>query len=222
MKEPCGVINKPFQDKNSPYYNIDKRTIYETIPEGPHKVLDIGCATGKLGLKLKTQGKASELFGIELFAPAADEARKHYEKVYTGDVETLDLDFRSYFDYVLCGDVLEHLRDPWAIVARIRGWLKVGGHLVTSIPNIRYWSILRDLVAFGRWSYEDAGILDRTHLRFFTKKTVAEMIRGAGFNLCSSRMIIPGWKKQLARRMTLGLFDEFLGAQILTVARRDS
>jgi 2-polyprenyl-3-methyl-5-hydroxy-6-metoxy-1,4-benzoquinol methylase len=211
-----------FRDKDSSYYNFDKKAIYEVIPEGPHKVLDIGCATGKLGLALKAQGKASEVFGIELFKPAADEACKHYEKVYIGDVETMDLCFNAHFDYVLCGDVLEHLRDPWAIVARIRAWLRVGGYLVISIPNIRYWSVLKDLAAFGRWTYEEAGILDRSHLRFFTKRSVTEMILGAGFKLCTSRMIIWGWKKQLAKRITLGLFDEFLGAQILTIARREA
>ncbi len=96
-------------------------------------------------------------------------------------METLDLPFEEgYFDCILLADVLEHLRNPAAALKKLRGYLSDSGTVVASIPNVRFLSVIREL-AEGRWKYRNFGILDRTHLRFFTKKEMETLFRDAGF-----------------------------------------
>jgi tetratricopeptide (TPR) repeat protein len=98
-----------------------------------------------------------------------------------GDAETLALPFPpGTFDCVICADVLEHLRDPWAFLARVRPLLAPQGLLLASIPNVQFVQVLWEL-AQGRWTYQPAGILDRTHLRFFTRREFRRALRAAGF-----------------------------------------
>lgn len=212
--------NASHKDANDRYYNMVKNWIILLIPEGPHVVMDLGCATGRLGRNLLTLNKAAEMVGVEIFEPAADEAAKYYTKVYSGDLESLNMDYNDYFDYVICGDILEHLRDPWKVLEKIRVWLKKGGRLIISIPNVRYWQVLTDLAIFGKWNYVEAGILDNTHLRFFTRRTFLQTLTQANFEIVKHEMWVSGKKKRLANRLTLGLFEEFIGSQIMVVARK--
>jgi 2-polyprenyl-3-methyl-5-hydroxy-6-metoxy-1,4-benzoquinol methylase len=214
--------NESFTSSYDGYYNIEKSWVIQNIPIGENRVFDLGCATGVLGKRLKEMNKASEVVGAEIFEFAAQEALKYYDKVYIGDVEDIDIEFHNYFDYVVCGDILEHLRDPWKMLKRIHGWLKEDGILHISIPNVRYWRLLRDLIIFGKWEYRDAGILDRTHLRFFAKKDIITALSGAHFEVLSHKMWINGKKQGGFNALTLGLFKEFLGSQIVVSARRRS
>ncbi len=212
--------NKSWTDKSSAYYNSEKIKMHSLIPDGPNIVLDLGCATGKLGRKLRELNKASVLVGAELFKPAADEAAKYYDIVYQGDIEMLNLTYNDYFDVVICGDILEHLRDPWRIVDNIYTWLKNGGILVTSIPNIRYWRILRDVILHGKWEYTDAGILDNTHLRFFTRRSFIKLLRNAKFQVLDQQMVIHGPKQNLFNKISFSLFEEFMGSQFMVLAKK--
>jgi 2-polyprenyl-3-methyl-5-hydroxy-6-metoxy-1,4-benzoquinol methylase len=209
-----------FIDKDAYYYNFEKFLIAALIPEGPNKVLDIGCATGRLGRKLRASNKAGEMVGVEIFAPAAEEAAKYYDKVYQGDIEMLDMPYDKYFDYVVCGDILEHLCDPWATVRKVHLWLKDEGILLSSIPNIRYWRILRDLIVHGKWEYTNAGILDNTHLRFFTRSTFFSLLRDAQFTVLDHDIWIGGKKQALFNRLTCGMLKEFLGSQVMVKAKK--
>ncbi len=213
--------NTVFIDPAARYYNIEKKWIVSAIPEGPHSILDLGCGTGKLGRKLLELGKADEVVGVEIYEPAAEEAAKYYSRVYREDLESLSLECQKAFDFVVCGDILEHLRNPRVILDRIGAWLRDGGILICSIPNIRYWYILWNLLFVGRWDYTEAGILDNTHLRFFTRRTFLEMLNDADFHVLTQEMWISGRKKNLANRLTLGVFKEFLGSQIIVTARRN-
>lgn len=190
------------------------------VKEGPNVVLDLGCGSGAVGKTLRETGRAAELVGVELFEAAAAQAREFYSRVYTGDIEELQLSYHRSFDYVLCGDILEHLKDPYSVVRRIRGWLKDDGYLICSVPNVRHWRIITNLMFRGAWDYEDAGILDRTHLRFFTRKTCFRMLEDASFSVVFSRMLISGRKYLLLNALTFKLFDDLLGSQIVTVARK--
>ena len=212
--------NKAFKNKGDWYYNLYKNGIASLIPEGPHNILDLGCGTGILGYKLKELNKAREVVGVEVFREAADEAEKHYEKVYHGDIEQLNLDYEEYFDFVICSDILEHLRDPWEILRRIHVWLKSEGHALFSIPNIRYWRVLGDLIFHGRWEYLEAGILDNTHLRFFTRKSFFRALREAGFDIEYSRMEINGIKHNLFNTVTFHVLEEFMGKQVIVSAKK--
>lgn len=212
--------NKAFTSQTDSYYNMEKTRMVPFFPDGPNIILDIGCANGRLGKKLRDLNKASELIGIEIFPPAADEAAKYYDKVYRSDIESLILPYKEYFDFVICGDILEHLRDPWTLLDRIRGWLKPNGILISSIPNIRYWRIIKDLMVYGKWDYVEAGILDNTHLRFFTRSTFQKMQKKANFDIIHSQMIIHGKKQNFFNMITFSILDEFLGSQILTVSKK--
>ncbi|MDF0673221.1 MAG: class I SAM-dependent methyltransferase [Nitrospira sp.] len=211
--------NKIIQDSNSSYYNMVKIEFLPLITEKPNSILDVGCGTGQFGRKLREMNKASELVGIELYAPAAVQAEKYYDKMYHDDVESLDLPYSEYFDYVICGDILEHLSDPWNTVSRIAKMLKKDGALICSIPNIRYWKIIADLTLYGRWDYTDSGILDSTHLRFFTKSTFFEMLHKANYKVEWEAMVVHG-RKKVVDLITFGMFSEFLTTQIMVMAKK--
>jgi O-antigen biosynthesis protein len=148
---------------------------------GRGRVLDVGCSSGYLAGPLAARGNA--IVGIELDPEAARAAEAFCERVLVGDVETMALPLETAsFDVVLCGDVVEHLRDPVATLARLRPYLKPGGRLVLSTPNVANWAIRLSLLA-GRWRYTDRGILDRSHTHLFTRATLAEAVVRAGYRV---------------------------------------
>jgi O-antigen biosynthesis protein len=212
------MLNEAHQSNHDVYYNRSRPSIVALVKPGPNAILDLGCGAGAVGARLLQEGKAAEMVGVELFESAAKEAAKQYRQVHTGDIESMSLPYGKQFDYVLCGDILEHLKDPYTLVKRINDWLKDEGRLICSLPNIRHWGILRDLAMKGSWEYKDAGIMDRTHLRFFTRRTCFQMLNDAGFEVEQWRMFIGGRKNNLFNRITFGAFQEFLGSQIITVS----
>jgi 2-polyprenyl-3-methyl-5-hydroxy-6-metoxy-1,4-benzoquinol methylase len=144
-----------------------------------NRVLDVGCSSGYLARPLSERGDT--IVGIELDPEAAREAERFCERVLVGDVEMMELPLEpASFDVVLCGDVVEHLRDPVAALARLRPFLKPDGRLVLSTPNVANWAIRLSLLA-GRWRYTDRGILDRSHTHLFTRATLREAIERAGY-----------------------------------------
>lgn len=214
------MLNKAHTSDRDVYYNHERPSIVNLIKPGPNVILDLGCGSGAVGKRLLRDGKAVKVVGAELFASAAEQAKEHYAAVHVGDIEEMELPYKGHFDYALCGDVLEHLKDPYTVVKRIHGWLKDDGHLICSLPNVRHWGVILKLAFRGAWEYQDAGIMDRTHLRFFTRKSCFEMLRNGGFEVERHRMLIWGRKYQLLNRLTLGTFDELFGSQILTLSRK--
>jgi 2-polyprenyl-3-methyl-5-hydroxy-6-metoxy-1,4-benzoquinol methylase len=145
------------------------------------RVLDVGCSSGYLARPLVAKG--CTVIGLERDPAAAEEARSICEDVLVGDVETMELPFAdASFDVVLCGDLVEHLRDPEAFLVRARPLLRPDGRLVLTTPNVANWSMRLGLLA-GRWRYTERGILDRTHAHLFTRKTLVETIERAGYRL---------------------------------------
>jgi 2-polyprenyl-3-methyl-5-hydroxy-6-metoxy-1,4-benzoquinol methylase len=150
-------------------------------------VLDVGCATGYLGEALIARG--CTVTGIEIDRDAADEARTRLNRVVVGDLTELDLDEAlgsDRFDVVLMGDVLEHMVDPSSLLVRAASLLAPGGSVVISIPNVSHGSVRLALLQ-GRWQYKDRGLLDRTHLRFFTRPSVEALVRDAGLRIVDMR-----------------------------------
>jgi 2-polyprenyl-3-methyl-5-hydroxy-6-metoxy-1,4-benzoquinol methylase len=186
--------------------------------------LEIGCGVGNTGQALKRCGKAVEVVGIECEPDIARQAAAKLDRVLTANVEDEDLALpREYFDCILAGDVLEHLHNPWTVVRRLASCLKTGGQFIASVPNIRHWRVLRNLVCAGRWEYTENGTLDRTHLRFFTKRSLALLFDPACFvveRIVPRFLLGPRSKSRICHRMTLGLLEEFLTFQYLVVARR--
>jgi len=168
--------------KRADYYLDPRPDVQSLIEARGKRILDVGCAAGELGAALKRAG-ACEVVGVEAAQEAAAQARGKLDRVIVGDAGSPDLplDLAS-FDYVIFADVLEHLVDPWAALASFSRYLKADGRVVASIPNARFYAIIARLI-FNRWGYRESGILDRTHLRFFTWPTIKEMFEGAGLSV---------------------------------------
>lgn len=155
----------------------------------PRRVLDLGCSSGYLAAVLVKRG--ASVVGVELDPAAADEARKVCEEVLVGDVESMSLPFADgTFDLVLCGDLIEHLRRPEHVLERVRPLLRTDGRIVLTTPNVANWANRLSLLA-GRWRYTDRGILDRTHVHLLTRKTLIELIEGAGYRVVELDYTVP-------------------------------
>ena len=142
-------------------------------------VLEVGCACGVTLLTVRNANLGAKTYGIEFDEQAAAFAR-HFAVVEALDVETLDRpEWHEKFDYIILGDVIEHLREPQRAMKNLALLLKPGGCVLVSTPNVMHFSVFRMMLA-GRWKYEEAGILDRTHLRFFTRKEILLLLRQLG------------------------------------------
>lgn len=146
------------------------------------KVLDIGCYDG--GLARRLIEKNCEVVGIEINADLANKAKKYCNNVICDDVENIiNIPYENnYFDVILFADLLEHLKDPFSTIAKFNDYLKDDGYIIVSVPNIANWTIRIKLI-FGNFEYEKDGILDETHYRFFTEKSIKQLVEDAGFNI---------------------------------------
>lgn len=153
------------------------------------RVLDVGCSSGYLARPLVARG--CTVVGIEQDAAAAEAAREVCAEVLVGDAETIEFPFQSgAFDVVLCGDLLEHLRDPERFLVRVRPFLGPDGRLVATTPNVANWANRLGLL-LGRWRYTERGILDRTHVHLFTRATLVETLTRAGYEVDQLDFTVP-------------------------------
>jgi 2-polyprenyl-3-methyl-5-hydroxy-6-metoxy-1,4-benzoquinol methylase len=172
--------------KNENYYESVRTDLLSLMPDGTKVVLDVGCGSGATARRMAEIG-VSEVVGIELKAEMASRASTHCHRVLVGDLETMDFDLPDgYFDAILMADVLEHLREPYAAVTRLLPFLKTNGSLLVSIPNVTHYNILMMLCG-GRWEQRERGIMDETHLRFFTRKTFVKQMEKMGLQLMELR-----------------------------------
>ena len=149
----------------------------------PRSVLDVGCGIGLNGAIAKARG--AKVTGIEIVPERAERARQLLDEVISADLETDDVVDKlgdRRFDLMLFGDVLEHTKEPRAVLERLAPLLEDGGHVVVSLPNVAAWTVRLSLLG-GRFDYEPSGILDDTHLRFFTRKTAMELVEAAGLEI---------------------------------------
>ena len=168
-----------------PAYTTKRNDISSLVPDTVKTVLDVGCNTGSLGKSLKSQIHR-EVTGIEYNPEAGAIARENLDRVFIGDLETLVLEeilTPDYFDCIIFGDILEHLRDPWNTLKNFTPFLKKDGVIITSLPNVRHYTTIFDLAVRGRWPYRSRGIHDRTHLRFFTFKNIQDLFKYAGLEI---------------------------------------
>jgi 2-polyprenyl-3-methyl-5-hydroxy-6-metoxy-1,4-benzoquinol methylase len=185
--------------RDASYFEFARPELLALIPASARRVLDVGCGAGRLGEALKARQPA-EVVGIEFDEQAAAGAKSRLDRVLVGDVEKLQPDFAAgSFDAVICGDILEHLRDPRILIERVRTWLKPDGCLIASIPNVRHHSVVSSLLA-GNWTYESAGLLDRDHVQFFTRREIEALFRRSGFTIRERRMVPGPGYDEWARR----------------------
>ena len=219
-----------FKEKwyTDPLYATNVRTdILQFINLGKTglKLLDVGCSCGGNLMTIRQVNPSADLYGIEYNERMAQVA-SCYGRVHVMDVEKIEFkDWHNKFDYIICGDVLEHLHNPWKTLTQLGKYLNKEGKIIISLPNINHISIIAQIMS-GVWNYEEAGILDKTHLRFFTKKTAIEMVEKAGLLPLESYALtislnneLLSWYKKLTQA---GLHtvpdDEMLAFQWLIIA----
>jgi SAM-dependent methyltransferase len=166
--------------KPSDYYHGCNPFLLRAVPAGARHILDVGCGAGRLGSALKQQDPARQVYGIEREPAVAAQAAAHLDQVFTLDLEQEDPPLPpGSLDCILYGDVLEHLVDPGEVLRRHRPLLSSGGCMLASVPNVQHYSLLVALLT-SDWQYTRAGLLDATHLRFFTYSTLFKLFLDAG------------------------------------------
>ncbi len=211
-------------DKSIDYFAHARKEIAPLLPPHCGRVLELGCGSGAtLGWLRQTQ-KVSRTVGIEIAEAAASAARKHADEVYWSDFEHDKLAMATdQFDVILCLDVLEHMVNPWAVVDRlVTQHLAPGGLMIASVPNVRHYNVVFPLLFGGRWDYADAGPLDRTHLRFFTRNSALQLLTHAQLTTpsCGATGFDDFSKKQIVNTLTFGFFREFVTYQYYLTARK--
>jgi 2-polyprenyl-3-methyl-5-hydroxy-6-metoxy-1,4-benzoquinol methylase len=202
------------------YYDHERSDLLALIPPGIERALEVGCGTGGMARGLREKG-VKELTGIEVNAEAAVRARDHFDRVLVGPVEETSATLPDgAFDLIIYGDVLEHLVDPWHILAAQARLLSPQGYVLLSVPNVRHWLVLYHLVVRGRWTYQrEGGTLDRTHLRFFTRLDLRQMVVGAGYDVMAEGHNEFGRATRWMDRLSCGTLQGFLVWQYYVLAR---
>lgn len=203
------------------YFSHERSELVAQVDEGARRVLDVGCGTGNISAAIKRNRHAMEIWGIELVPEVARQAEKNpaLDRVICGDAAQAIKDLEpGSFSHIVAGDVLEHLEDPWSVLAGLYRCLEPGGKFISSIPNIRNLSFLFQLFVLGRFKYKDSGVLDRTHLRFFTRKDIQLMFEGAGFENIQISAVRP--KKNPLKIIGRWLFRDLVLKGFLVTATR--
>ena len=171
--------------KFNPSYIGRRNNVARLVPEGAIRILDVGCSIGALGENIKRKNGA-EVTGIEIDKEMARVAKQKLDRVVVGDIETINLENNfapNYFECIIFADVLEHLKEPWDVLKNATKILGTNGVIIISIPNVRHYTTISNLVIRGYWPYEQRGTHDKNHLRFFTFRNIKEMLQDAGLTI---------------------------------------
>ena len=171
-----------YSAKEAWYFEGCRRDYVVELPADPSAaILELGCAEGATGALALELGRCGTYCGIELVPGVAETARRRLSEVVVGDVEEMELPWQpGTFSALILGEVLEHLRDPWLVLHRLRPLLRPGALVFASTPNVAHREVIA-MLARGRWTLADSGTMDRTHLRWFTPSTFAAAFSEAGY-----------------------------------------
>jgi len=214
-----------YAEKDKGYFRAARLDLLEMLPRRSGlRIFEVGAGEGATLRAAKEHGLATYTAGVELVAPERDAPNPSGVDLFLiGDFETMDIGvFGGGFDAVICADVLEHLRDPWTSVRRMSQLLKPGGVLLSSIPNFRNHRALSPILFRGDFQYAEAGLLDRSHLRFFCRANVRDLFEQAGLIVETMETNMGGYglRHRALDLLTLGLFHDFFVFQFRTRARK--
>lgn len=212
-----------YQAKRDDYFSDIRRDYLDLLPADPlARILEVGCGAGSTGAAALSEGKCGRFCGVELCERAARQAAQRLSEVVVGDVEKIPLPWAGgSFDVLILSEVLEHLVDPWSVLRKLRPLLTTGALVLASSPNVCHYSIIRMLLR-GQWELQDRGVMDRTHLRWFTFDSYREMFESAGFRVEHVGSLWPlGPRQRIINGLLLGKVRHLFAMQIGLRARCD-
>ena len=213
------------------YFEVERKDAVRFVPREARRILDVGCGAGVTTRLLKTLIPEAEVVGVEINPTVA---RSLDAPVIVGDIQEAETrrrlaGYREGFDCILALDVLEHLVDPWEVLRFLTTLLQSGGTVVVSVPNISNLKVIAPLLFTNRFRYQNSGILDQTHLRFFTRPEAESLITQAGLRITSITPSGPLRRSQVVSRaglavylmngLTFGIAERFFAHQYIIQAR---
>ncbi len=206
------------------YYANARTDVIPSVPALGGTLIDIGGGAGATAAQFKILRHADRVGVVDMIKPEAGATIVDFS--YSGDLENPQflaeiIAEEGPFNIILCLDILEHLVDPWRVIAQLHAGTAAGGVIVASIPNVRNYRVILPLLFRNRWTLQDGGILDRTHLRFFVRSTAIELMTSSGLKL-ESVVASPARRKiiRLLRRLSIGLLNTFIDVQYIIRVRR--
>ncbi len=206
------------------YFVRARNEMVAFIPDHCETLLDVGCAEGNFGKAVKERLPNVTIHGIEKNSHAALRAKKNLDKVINQDIDrAIPKLSNAFYDCIVFNDLLEHLVDPIEILTKIKSKMKKDGIILSSIPNVRFLPVMTDLLIHKNWTYGSVGILDYTHLRFFTEKSIVTLFESAGYTVKSITGINKNsfsWRFRLVNFLCCGFFSDMAYMQFACVARQ--
>jgi 2-polyprenyl-3-methyl-5-hydroxy-6-metoxy-1,4-benzoquinol methylase len=191
-------------------YNAE---VLSMIPAGLARVVEVGASSGALAQAYRRTNPETDYVGIEIDPSYAERCKERCSRVLNANIEQIsDTELQALLpvDCWVFSDVLEHLYDPWRLLKRLRATMRAGDCVVACLPNTQHWSVLTRLVSGNFW-YEDMGLLDRTHIRFFTRITLIKMFGDSGFRIESGQPRIFNFEHQDRALAAIRAFAQALG-----------
>lgn len=217
-----------YEEKGKDYYSnirLELVSLIDSDTKG-NKVLEVGAAYGETLFYLKQNGIAAEAVGVDLFEDKNN--KKNYKQVDNfifGNIEQIELSqYNNYFDLILLPDVLEHLIEPKPVLNKLKNYLKAEGKIIVSMPNIRHYSAVSKIFFKGDFRYEESGIFDYTHMRFYCRKNIKELLETSGYKVIKQQSSIKSYKgksfTKIINLITFGLLEEFFSYQYFFVIKK--
>lgn len=203
------------------YYSHIRKDIISLIPGKKYNaLLDVGCGEGFTAELIKKDLKIPFVAGVEINEDAIKSAVNKLDKLYPEDIDSLinRNEIAEKYDIILFADVIEHLVNPWNTLKNIKSILNQNAIIIASLPNLAYIPTLKKIF-FNKWLYTESGILDRTHLRFFTEVTIRDLFYGAGYEIIIiEEEKCPGFKRNILNLLTFKYFKHLMASKYLIVA----
>lgn len=211
-----------YSTKSSQYFSGKREDVLSYLPENLNLVLDVGCSSGEFGKLLKQKGLT--VWGVEPNTASAEAASSKLDRVINDlfDDKLLGIFGDVKFDCIFFNDVLEHLVDPEAALALCKKILKPSGYVVSAIPNVLQYGNILNILKTQDWQYTDQGILDKTHLRFYTKKSIIRLFQQCEYDLISIDGTYATCSKKflLLNYLFLNRFESMKYTHFISVAKK--